>query len=94
MKSEQETISENNTQSDSLPVLNVFKIFNAFSTFLLYVILGWYYEHTSIILKIIGPISIVSGIASIFTPAKKVNIKVFKIFSYVLYSGLLLSFII
>ena len=94
IKEEQEIISENNSQSDSYPVLYVFKYFNAFSTFLLYGISGWSNQNPSIILNIIVPVSIISGIASIFTPARKANIKVFKIFSYFLYLGLLLSFII
>lgn len=78
--------------SDSFPVLYVFKFFNAFSLLLLYSIVMWNYTYHSEVLIILAPVSMFAGLVSIFIPAKKSNIKIFKILSYMLYCGLLLSF--
>jgi hypothetical protein len=78
--------------SDSFPALYVFKFFNAFSLVLLYSIVMWNYAHNSDVLKLIFPFSMFAGLASIFIPAKKSNIKIFKVLSYILYCGLVLSF--
>ena len=80
--------------ANNFPFLNLFKIINLMALFMFYVGLMWFYDSHNIILKIIAPFSFLFGIATIFIPAKKSNIKAFKQFSSVLYIGLVLSFII
>ncbi len=73
--------------------LTFFKIVNGFVLLFHYLLVAWFYSEQPIALQIIGPITFLCGLISLFIPNTLNNVNKVKYFSYILYLGVLVFII-